>query len=372
MSDAKYKSRIASLLAEAGVVIDGDQPWDIRVHDERLYHRVWLNSSLGFGEAYMEGWWDCDRLDALFDRVLSGRLNEKVRGWADFWVHLRACLTNMQSRRRAYDVGEQHYDLDNDLFERMLDSRMTYSCGYWREAQDLENAQRDKLDLICRKLHLAPGMRLLDIGCGWGGLLQYAAANYGIEGVGVTISREQAELARERCADLPVEIRLTDYRELDERFDAIASVGMFEHVGEKNYDTFMDVACRCLQEDGLFLLHSIGQQRTRMGGDPWLHKYIFPNGSLPSARRISESSEARFIMEDWHNFGPDYDRTLMAWHQNFEANWEALQDRYDERFHRMWRYYLCCCAGAFRSRILQLWQVVFSRCHTHGVYRSVR
>jgi cyclopropane-fatty-acyl-phospholipid synthase len=249
---------------------------------------------------------------------------------------------------------------------------MSYSCAYWLHAQTLEEAQRAKLDMICRKLELKPGERLLDIGCGWGGLARYAAENYGVEVFGITVSKEQLKLARERCAGLPVTLELMDYRELSGRFDKIVSVGMFEHVGPKNYDAYFAVAERLLEDAGLFLLHTIGNYITSRRVDPWIEKYVFPNGWLPSAAEITRAVEGKLLVEDWHNFGPDYDRTLMAWWENFERAWPTLADKYDERFHRMWRYYLLCCAGVFRSRQGQLWQVVLSKRTRRGAYRSVR
>jgi cyclopropane-fatty-acyl-phospholipid synthase len=281
-------------------------------------------------------------------------------------------LTNLQSRSRAFIVGEQHYDLGNLLYQCMLDPRMTYTCGYWAKAGDLEQAQTDKLDLSCRKLGLQPGQRVLDIGCGWGSFAEFAARQYGVRVVGITISREQAELARQRCRGLPVDIRLQDYRELDEPFERIVSLGMFEHVGWRNYVTYMGVVQRCLADGGLFLLHSIGSNRSLAHADPWIDRYIFPNGGLPSIAQIGRAIEKDFVMEDWHNFGADYDRTLMAWHANFERHWPQLAGHYDQRFRRMWRYYLLSCAGAFRARDIQLWQIVLSKGGVPGGYFSVR
>jgi cyclopropane-fatty-acyl-phospholipid synthase len=271
--------------------------------------------------------------------------------------------------RRAWQVGEAHYDLGNDFYQKMLDSRMTYTCGYWENATDLEAAQEAKLDMICRKLDLKPGQRVLDIGCGWGSFMGFAAEHYGVECVGVTISREQAAHGQKLCEGLPVEFRLTDYRNLDEKFDHIASIGMFEHVGHKNHHAFFDVARRCLKEEGLFLLHTIGKNRRDSTPDPWIDRYIFPNGDLPSLDRISVAVEDQFIIEDVHNFGADYDKTLMAWNENFQAAWPELSNRFDERFKRMWEYYLQACAGAFRSREIQLWQLVLSPDGVPGGYR---
>jgi len=203
-------------------------------------------------------------------------------------------------------------------------------------------------------------------------MARFAAERYGVEVVGVTISQEQVKLAREKCHGLPVEIWLQDYRSINESFDRIVSIGMFEHVGHKNYRTFMSVVDRCLKEDGLFLLHSIGQNSSVTTTDPWIERYIFPNGMIPSMAQLVSAIEDRFILEDWHNFGSDYDATLMAWWRNFEDAWPELESRYDERFYRMWRYYLLSCAGVFRSRDNNLWQIVLSKPGTCECYRSVR
>ena len=366
---------LRELAEEAGVRFNGDAPWDIQVFDERVYRWILSHGSLGFGEAYMAGLWGCARLDELFLRLLSTDAEERFGGWARLRIMgetLRQSLLNLQSKGRCFEVGEQHYDIGNDLFEAMLDPTMSYSCAYWAEAGNLAQAQRDKLDLICRKLELTPGERLLDIGCGWGGLAQFAATHYGVAVVGITISREQRELARERCAGLPVCIELMDYRDLTGSYDKVVSLGMFEHVGPKNYPTYFDVVGRVLKDDGLFLLHTIGSYTTSRTADPWIEKYIFPNGKLPSAGQMTTALEGRLLIEDWHNFGPDYDRTLMAWWNNFERAWTRLESKYGKRFYRMWKYYLMYCAGFFRSRQGQLWQLVLSKRGRAGVYRSVR
>ena len=254
----------------------------------------------------------------------------------------------------------------------MLDRRLMYSCAYWRDADDLESAQEAKLDLICRKAQLAPGMRILDIGSGWGGFLRFAAERYGVSGLGITVSRNQAAFANAHRDGLPIETRMLDYQALEGQFDRIVSIGMFEHVGYKNYRTYLRKVRALLAPDGLFVLHTIGGNTSTTHGDPWSEKYIFPNGMLPSVQQIARASEGVFVMEDWHNFGADYDRTLMAWHQNFETAWPHLRQRYDERFYRMWRYYLLSFAAMFRARRLNLWQIVFSPEGVPGGYPSVR
>jgi len=365
-------ARIEGLLNLAGVAIDGNAPTDMRVHDPRLYSRILAHGSLGLGEAYMDGWWDTGDLDGFLFRLLDTRLDERVGGLEDAWLYVKSRFFNLQRGRRAYEIGERHYDLGNDLFEAMLGKRLVYSCGYWKDASNLDDAQEAKLELIFRKLDLKPGMRVLDIGCGWGEALKLAAERHGISGVGVTVSQEQADYARRICEGLPIEIRLADYRTLDEKFDRVFSIGMFEHVGVKNYRTYFDVARRCTAEDGLFVLHCIGSNVSSNHTDPWIAKYIFPNSMIPSAEQIAAASEDVFVTEDWHNFGADYDLTLMAWRTNFDRAWDSLSATYGERFRRMWRFYLSASAAVFRARRDQLWQLVMSPRGVRGGYRAPR
>ncbi len=366
--------RIASeMLQSADIEVNGSRPFDIRVKNPHFFKRVLQEGSLGLGESYMDGWWECDRLDIFFQKVLRAGLENQLPHHIKDTLRVAAArLTNLQSKKRAWIVGKEHYDLGNDLFSLMLDPYMQYSCGYWKDATTLKQAQEAKLKLICEKLQLKPGMTLLDIGCGWGGLAAYAAKHYGVSVEGVTISAEQQKLAQERCKDLDVKILLQDYRDLDSQYDRIVSVGMFEHVGPKNYQTYFNVVARNLKPDGLFLLHTIGANETNMNVDPWINKYIFPNGCLPSIKHIATTSEGKFVMEDWHNIGADYDRTLMAWYERFVQNWSKLEHNYSQRFFRMFSYYLNACAGAFRARDIQLWQVVFSPRGAEGGLRVAR
>src|SRR5512143_1976924 len=366
------KERVQHLLEPAGIHLNGDRPWDIRVYEEAFYPRVLAHGSLGLGEAFMDGWWEAPALDSFMFRLLRAELDRQVRTFDDIFAVLRAKVVNLQKRARAFEIGERHYDLGNDLYRAMLGRHLVYSCGYWRRAQDLDSAQEAKLDLVCRKLGLQPGMRVLDIGCGWGEALRFAAERYGVSGVGIRVSGEQAELARDMCRGLPVEIRLQDYRDLDERFERVVSIGMFEHVGVKNYRRYFEVVRRCLADDGLSLLHTIGGNTSSVTTDPWIAKYIFPNSMLPSAAQIAEAAEGLFVIEDWHNFGTDYERTLSAWRANVERAWPTLGPRYDERFRRMWRYYLAASIGAFRSRQAQLWQLVLSPRGLAGGYVAPR
>lgn len=361
-------TRIATeLLDKAGIMINGPRPFDMRIKHPDTLMRILQEGSLGLGESYMDGWWECDRLDVFFDKVLTAKLDQQLPSHLkDILRIARARLFNMQTRHRAWQVGKEHYDLGNDLFNAMLDPNMQYSCAYWKDADTLADAQVAKLKMICEKLQLKPGMKVLDIGCGWGGLAAYMAKEYGVTVVGVTISKEQQQLAQKRCEGLPVQIMLQDYRDLNEEFDRIVSVGMFEHVGPKNYRTYFNVVNRCLKKDGLFLLHCIGSNTSGVKADAWISKYIFPNGCLPSIRQIADEAEGHLIMEDWHNFGADYDKTLMAWDENFVRAWDSIKDNYSPRFYRMFRYYLNACAGAFRARDIQLWQVLFSHSGLRG------
>ncbi len=374
MKTEKYKSVVQELLSLAGIEINGRNPWDIQVNDERFYKRAVTEAELGLGESYMDGWWDVEKLDEMIFRIVRADLQNKVRRNLKIALQLAGFyLINMQARHRAFIIGERHYDLGNDLFQNMLDKRMNYSCAYWKNAANIDEAQENKLELICKKLYLKSGMRVLDIGCGWGAFGKYAAEKYGVEVVGITVSKEQVSLGKELCKGFPVEIRLMDYRDLNEKFDRIVSVGMIEHVGYKNYRTYFEIANKCLNEDGLFLLHTIGEVRSVKNTDAWTHKYIFPNGMLPSIAQLSKAAEGLFVIEDLHNFGADYDKTLLAWYDNFNTNWYKIKEKYGERFYRMWKYFLLSSAGAFRARNKnQLWQIVLSKNGVPGGYISVR
>jgi len=353
---------VTELFSGAGISINGKMPWDVQVHDSRFYRRILSETELGLGESYMDGWWDCDALDELINKILTAKLDKKVTGNWKIPLHvLKAKLFNRQKKSRASQVGEQHYDLGNDLFQAMLDKRLNYTCSYWKNAENLDHAQEAKLDLICNKINLKPKMSVLELGCGWGSFAKYAAEKYGAKIVAVNISKQQVQLSRELCKGLPVELRLQDYREVDGIYDAVISIGILEHVGYKNYRIYMEVVDRCLKDDGIAFIHTIGNNISTTHQNRWTDKYIFPNSMLPSISQISKAMEGLFVVEDWHNFGPDYDKTLMAWYQNFDNSWPKLKDKYGDRFYRMWRYYLLSSAGGFRSRNQQLWQIVMTK-----------
>ncbi|MCF8110135.1 MAG: cyclopropane fatty acyl phospholipid synthase [Desulfobacteraceae bacterium] len=359
----KSRQIVEGALNHAGIAIGGDKPWDIQVHNDEVFDRIVRDGEVGVGESYMDGWWDCPALDQFFDKVFRANLQQYFRdNWKATLHLLKAKLLNLQKNQRAYKVGKQHYDVGNDLYRDMLDSRMAYTCGYWRNgAANLDEAQEAKLELVCRKIGLEPGMKVLDLGCGWGCFAKYAAEKYGAEVTGLTVSQEQVDLGNKMCEGLPVSIYLDDYRNASGTYDRVVSIGIMEHVGYKNYRTYMEVANRCMKDDGIALIHTIGGNVSVTSANPWTTTYIFPNSMLPSISQLGAAMEGIFVMEDWHNFGPDYDKTLMAWDGNFEKSWPKYKESYGERFYRMWKFYLMSSAGAFRSRGIQLWQIVMTK-----------
>ncbi len=355
---------VAKILAPAGIKIGGRRPWDLQVYDGRFYQRLLSDGSLASGESYMDGWWDAESLDELCARVHRANLAAKVGKWKTIYFALKGRIFNRQTKSRSAKVAQEHYDLGNNLYEAMLDRRMQYTCGYWKDATTLDQAQENKLDLICRKIQLEPGMTVLDLGGGFGGLAHFMASEYGCQVVSYNISAEQVAYGRRWCNRLPVRFEQRDYREAAadaQVFDRVVSIGLCEHVGLKNYSTFLRLAHKKLKSRGLFLLHTIGGNESCTCTDPWMDKYIFPNGMIPSMAQLTRAMEGLWVVEDWHNFGPDYDKTLMAWWRNFDHAWPVLQHTYDERFYRMWKYYLLGSAGGFRARKLQLWQIVLSK-----------
>ncbi len=362
MNHKKEKELFSNLMEIAGITVNGDKPYDIHVHDDKFYDRVIQQTMLGLGESYMDKWWDCKALDRFIEKVLRVDLLSKLKqDWATTWNILKAKILNLQNTRRAFTIGKTHYDIGNELYLKMLDKNMQYTCGFWRDAQDLDTAQEAKLEMICRKLDLSPGMKIAELGCGFGGFAKYAAEKYGVQVTGYTVSEKQAEFAKELCKGLPVEILLDDYRKATGLYDRVISIGMIEHVGYKNYRTYMKLTNQLLKDDGIAFVHTIGSNSSCRICNPWTTKYIFPNSMLPSIAQIGRAMEGIFIMEDWQNFGEDYDKTLMAWYNNFKRAWPELKHRYGDRFFRMWEYYLLTCAGGFRSRHMQLWQIVMTK-----------
>ncbi len=363
------KETITELFSTAGITINGKKEGDVTVHNEGFYARVLSEGSIGLGESYMDGWWDA-KLDVFFYKLLSADLNKKANKLKLVLPFLKATLTNMQTKKKSKEVAKIHYDLGNDFYTDMLDDHMQYTCAYWKDAKTLTKAQENKLRLVCEKIQLKKGETVLELGGGWGGFAHFAAKEYGATVTSYNISKEQVAFARKKNKDLPVTIVHDDYRNATGTFDKVVSIGMCEHVGVKNYRGFMKVAERCMKKDGLFLMHTIGTNFSTKITDPWIDKYIFPGGKLPSIAQLAEASEGIFVTEDVHNLNVNYDKTLMAWHDNFTKSWDKYKDL-GERFYRMWSYYLLSCAGAFRSRNIQLWQFVYSKKGREG-YQSIR
>ncbi len=365
---------VKKLLKVADVSVDGTRPQDIRVYNDAFYARVIADGSLGLGESYMDKLWDANHLDAFFEKVIRANLERHVKlNRHTLLALIRANLTNMQTRARAKHVARKHYDESGVLPDAILDPYNQYTCAYFRDGtENLNQAQEKKLDLICRKLQLKKEDRVLDIGCGWGGFAKYASKHIGCSVTGISISEEQIKYARNFCKGLPVEIRHCDYRDLEGMYDKVLTCGMVEHVGKKNYRTLFKIIHDHLSDNGLYLLHTIGSNTSTSIVDPFMDKYIFPNGMLPSQEQISHAANGLFILQDAQNLGKHYDPTLMAWNENFRKNWSSIADRYDERFRRMFEYYLLSCAGAFRAGAMQLWQMVFSKNRNVMDYRGPR
>ena len=360
--DSRAESFVHGLFEKADIRVDGSRPEDMRVNDRHCYTRILRDGALGLGESYMDGQWDCEALDQLIAKMVWAGLAGEYRTTATAALHIiRSRVFNLQSQLRAFEIGERHYDIGNDLYQAMLDRRMAYTCGYFENTTDLDQAQEAKLDMVCRKVGLRPGMRVLDLGCGFGCFSRYAAEKYGVSAVGFTVSKTQVELGTEMCKGLPVELRLDDYRNAAGAFDAVVSIGLMEHVGYKNYRAYMELVDRCLVPGGVALVHTIGSNDSEKYISPWFDKYIFPNALLPSLAQLAQATEGLLNVEDVHNIGPHYDPTLMAWNERFERAWPQLEAKYGERFYRMWRFYLLSSAGSFRSRYTQLYQLVLTK-----------
>ena len=351
------------------------------VFDHKARRRIQREGIFGLGETYEDGLWSTDRLDEYLTKVFT---SEAPRISPFVWTRMILAaldkrMFNRQSGRGAFNIGEKHYDLGNDLFRSMLDRSMSYTSGYWASAETLEEAQVAKLDLICRKLALQPGQHILDIGCGWGNFAEHAAQHYGARVTGVTVSKEQAEFARKRCGNLPVEIRLQDYREVHGSFDHVVSIEMIEAVGRKNLPAYYRVVDRCLRDGGLFVLQVISGNTLTRNSDRrldqfilWLVRYIFPDGYLPRTDELLPPRDTGLRVEDWHRYYDDYERTLLAWASQFNEHWDQISDQYDERFRRRWNFYLNGCAAIFRTQLIDVSQVVYTKGRTSTRYHPVR
>jgi len=310
-------------------------------------------------------------LDTEVYKKFEGKIVARNKRTYIFEV-LKAKTVNLQTKSKSKKVAAEHYDLGNEFYESMLDKRMQYTCGYFKNTKSLDKAQEQKLDLICKKLKLKKGEKVLELGSGFGWFAKFAAERYGCHVTSYNISEEQVKYAKKISKGLPVKVVRADYREAKGTYDKVVSIGLCEHVGYKNYRSFLELANRCLKDKGLFLLHTIASDYTTFNGDPWSDKYIFPGGMLPSPKQISEAAEGLFILEDWHNLSTNYEKTLLEWYKNFNKTWPKFKKQYGDRFYKMWKYYLLSFAGGFRARNLNLWQVVFSKGGYPGGYESVR
>jgi cyclopropane-fatty-acyl-phospholipid synthase len=361
LSAGQAERIVRTLLEGADIQVGGQRPHDIQVHNPAFYQRALRDGRLGVGESYLDGEWDAVAVDQFIAQLLRARVNEQVQDWRAVLFVAAARTLNLQNATRVFQSGQHHYDIGNDLYQAMLGETMSYTCAYWKNAENLDQAQKNKLDLVCRKLGLGAGMTVLELGCGWGTFAKFAAENYGVEVTGYTVSKEQLALGKELCKGLPVDLRLDDYRKASGRYDRVVSIGMMEHVGHKNHRAYFETVDRCLEPDGLAFVHTIGSNVSETLIDSFFHKYLFPNALIPSLAQVARAAEGLFVVEDVHNIGPSYDPTLMAWHENFEAAWPSLRARYDDRFYRLWRFYLLSSAGSFRARFTQLYQLVLSR-----------
>ncbi len=365
------KKLVTNLFNSAGVKINGDNPWDIQVNNDRFYRRT-LRGSLGFGESYMDGDWDVQQLDELFSRII--RTNLTGSGMVKInrlWLDLKSRLVNLQSRRGSMAIVETHYDLDHQLYEKFLGPYNQYTCCFFKRATTLEDAEKEKLEMLCNKLALGPEDKVLDIGCGWGGFARYAAETRGCHVTGVSISTEQIAYAREFTDGLAVDIVKADYRDLPDiypagHFDKVLICGMIEHVGYKNYRGIMLVIDQVMKDDGHFLLHTIGNSQDTTVCDPWLEKYIFRNSMLPSIAQLAGAFQDIFVVQAWENYGHYYAPTLAAWYEKFERNWDSIKEikalkPFDEKFRRMFDYYLLSCKAGFETEFINLWQVVLTK-----------
>lgn len=353
--------------------VGSDLPLHLIIHDSNTYDRVVAFGTLGFCEAYMDGWWD-EKHNNLVELIgLFHRSSVYAKAASNVTIPLAIKVVKQRLKtlplliQNSRKNVQHHYDLGNDFYQRFLDPTMTYSCGYRiHETDSLEQMQLQKYELICRKLALHPGESLVDIGCGWGGMLIYAAERYGISGTGITLSVEQAKLAQERVEQKGlsdrIKIVIADYRELTGQYDKFVSIGMFEHVGKGNFATFMQKAFKLLTPDGVGLLHTIATQSDERNG-VWVDKYIFPGGYAPQLHELTkELWAAKLSLAHCENLKPHYAETMKRWADNLmnhQAEIASLDQIYDDRFLRMWYLYLQSFEASFRYGGLHIYQLLF-------------
>lgn len=356
------KHLITYLFSRADIRVGGSRSWDIEVTDPRFFRTLMKRGSLGLGEAYMDGWWRAEDLEAFFYRCIKSNLYQASQS-LPFHVRRRLLdkLNNQQNRNKSVRVARQHYNLGNDLFFEFLGHYKNYSCGYFRDTDDLCQAQLKKMQQICREMAFKSGERVLDVGGGWGEIARHVATNHECQITSINISDEQITHARRHCAGLPVEIKKLDYRDLDKGFDKILVIAMLTHVGPKNYRVFMETLHRCLEPGGTVLIESVGSPTDKINCEPWTDKYIFPGGVIPSLRQIDRAIDGLFTRERTAEFGDYYHLTMRAWHENFTRAWPQLQLRYPEKVRLMFEYFFLSVAAAFRARSLLHWHIVLRK-----------
>lgn len=347
------------------VIGEGAPVFEVHVKEDIPLKALLESTSLALGEAYMDG-----RVDVQGDlyHALDYFLGQMDKFSVDE-SKLKKLLHPSRSKKNQQIEVSSHYDIGNNFYKLWLDETMNYSCAYFKTDHDtLYEAQVNKTDYILKKLALKEGMSLLDVGCGWGFLLIHAAKEYGVRGTGITLSKEQYDGFTKRIEEEGLQellsVKLMDYRDIPAsgmKFDRVVSVGMLEHVGRENYSTFMSCVEKVLVPGGVFLLHYISSQKEH-AGDPWIKKYIFPGGMIPSLREIvSLAGDYNYHILDVENLRNHYNKTLLCWEKNFNEHKDEIRSMFDEKFVRMWELYLCSCAATFHNGVIDLHQVLMTK-----------
>lgn len=375
LNQPEYAEQAVRKIVEVGGI--PDTMWNhIEILDKSAWTDIITKGNLGIAEAYMHNKLKVDPLPFFISVLNDTSIGTRRKEGTDYLgmvmqavalpTDLMGLLTNQQTRELSSRVTKQHYDAGNDLYEKMLGPSMSYTCAYWKDAKNLDEAQFNKMDLIRRKLELQPGMKVAELGMGWGTAANHMHKYGNVDVTGVSLSEQQVKWAQENLAKEGLRFIWSDYRDHCEdpkhmhTYDRVYSIGMLEHVGYKNYAPFFKCIKALLKPDGLAVVHSIGEPDFVSASDPFLDKYIFPGAVIPAMSTITAGFENDFILEDWQNFGFDYSLTLAAWNENANVFFKENPDKYTPEFQRMWEYYLKMCEALFVTRINQLWHFVLS------------